>query len=187
MNEEASQMDVLGLLERGEIDVAEAERRLGKGPGAGAVGAADAEPRAGPAGWLLLFASGVAVAAGGGYLASVGGWWWLLAAPMIVVGLLVLLLGVAASESPWLHIRVRTGAAWPERVVIWLPIPVPLAVWGVRVARPWMRPADRTAFDEVVLALEGSFGPGRLITIEVDAAQSQEQGRVTVGDSRRWR
>jgi hypothetical protein len=187
MDEDASQMDVLGLLERGEIDVAEAERRLGKGPGAVPAGEPAPEARAGPAGWLLLFASGIAVAAGGGYLASLGGWWWLLAVPMIVAGVLLLLFGVAASESPWLQIRVRTGAAWPARLAIWLPIPIPLAAWGVRVARPWMRSRERAAVDEVFLALEGSLSPGRLITIDVDAAQAPEQVRVTVNDPRRSR
>lgn len=163
MGEQQGTMDVLQQLEAGRIDVAEAVERLQ----AGGEAHDDTGVRAQPASaWRLVpLGAGLAFTAGGGWSATQGGWWWLLAVPLLLAGLPLLLLAALEADSPWIHIRVRHAQGTLGLAV---PIPVRLAAWGVRFARPWMRGVYAVTADEIQAALSDALAHGDDWVVDID-------------------
>jgi hypothetical protein len=172
-------MEILDQLEKGDIGVEEAVKRLG--------GEAEAE-RSGdgrrPAGWmewwwLVPFSLGLAFTALGGWLASLGGGWWVGAVPALLIGIPVMTLAAASRDSPWVYLRYldrRRGRG--ARVFLGLPVPVGLAAGVLRVVGPWIRGLEATAVDEFLQALDGSLSRDRPLVVEV--SESDEGERVVV-------
>jgi hypothetical protein len=174
MTADKSKLGVLQALEDGRIDVQEAIRRLESAPEN-----AGNKPRRSQGWWLILLAVGMAFLGGGGFLASLAGWWWLAAIPLLLVGTLLTVLAAASNSSPWIFIRVREGGRRGKRVSI--PIPVRIATWSVRIARPWVRGMDMTAVDELLLSLDHELGIDHDLVIDVDGAAGSERVRVDLG------
>jgi hypothetical protein len=171
MTADKSQLGVLQALEEGRIDVQEAVRRLESAP----VRAADKARRL-RGWWLIPLAVGMVLLGGGGFLASLGSWRWLAAIPLLLLGTVLTVLAAASNSSPWIFVRVREGSRRAKRV--WVPIPVRVAAWGVRFARPWVRGMDLTAVDELLLTLERELGSDHDLVIDVDDVAGGERVRV---------
>jgi hypothetical protein len=163
MDENDGTMAVLQQLEAGRIDVAQAVERLET---AGqAQGGADTGVHTANAWRLVPFGAGLALSAGGGWIASQGGWWWLLAVPLLLAGLPLLLLAALDADSPWIRIRVRHARG---TLGLAIPIPVRLAAWGVRLARPWLRGFDDVTLDEIHGALSDALARGGDWFVDID-------------------
>jgi len=171
MTAERSKLGVLQALEDGRIDVQEAVRRLESEPAR-----AGDKPRRSRGWWLIPLAVGMAFLGGGGFLASLGSWWWLAAIPLLLLGTLLTVLAAASNSSPRIFIRVREGGRRAKRVSI--PIPVRIAAWGVRIARPWVHGMDMTVVDELLLTLERELGTDHDLVIDVDDVAGGERVRV---------
>ncbi len=139
--------------------------------------------------WLIPLTVGLVLSGTGIWLAQYGGWWWLAAAPALLAGAPVTLLSLASANSPWVHIRIRdfergsqkAAAGWPKTFGISLPIPVRPAAWLLRTFGPMIPQLDRTAIDELLLALEGSRAEGAPLHVEVDAGPDGERIEVYIG------
>lgn len=163
MGEQQGTMDVLQQLEAGRIDVAEAVARLQAGGEAHDDDGARAQPASA---WRLVpLGAGLALTAGGGWSATQGGWWWLLAVPLLLAGLPLLLLAALDADSPWIRIRVRHAQG---TLSLAIPIPVRLAAWAVRLARPWMRGVYAVTADEIQTALSDAFAHGEDWIVDID-------------------
>lgn len=163
MPEHEGTMDVLEQLEAGRIDVAEAVERLQ------AVGETHDDSGAGErsaGAWRLVpLGAGLALAGGGGWAATQGGWWWLLAAPLLLAGLPLLILAALEGDSPWIRVRVRHAQG---TLGLAFPIPIRLASWGLRWARPWMRGAYEQTADEIRAALSDVVATGGDWVVDID-------------------
>ena len=178
-------MEILNQLEAGAIDAEQAIEALGKPSSQ-----ADAEPKQAmperPSGWrvwwLVPFSLGIAGTAAGLGLSQLGGWWWACAGPLLFVSLLVVILAAATSQSPWVHVRIRTGAHDGYRKInIHLPIPVRLTAWGLRMFGGSIPGLDRTAVDELIMSLEGEITRDSPIHVEVQDDEDGEHVEVFMG------
>ncbi len=174
--------EVLEALERGEIGVEEAVRRLEAAdqPAAQAVPA----PRMmRPRRWWWVLPWGALLAAAlGGSLAWLGGWAWLLAAPCLLGAGLLALLAALTWRAPWLAVRVHTGQdRWPRTIRLLLPLPVGLLAAVLKRLPPRWRPLERTALDELLLALEGLALADAPLVIKVDEGGEGEKIEVSLG------
>src|SRR3990172_6782310 len=98
-------MEILNQLEKGDIGVDEAVRRLG----------GQTEAMGSPEGararrllhwwWLAPFFFGRGRTALGGWMATLGGAWWWGAAPALVIGIPLMTLAAASRGSPMVYIR----------------------------------------------------------------------------------
>ncbi len=103
--------------------------------------------------------------------------WLVCTLPLMVLGALVMALAWWSRSARWLHVRVRDGE---KRINVSLPLPMRLAAWGVRVARPWVPQLQDTAVDELILSLEEADSQEGILAVEVNEG-ADEQVRVYLG------
>ena len=192
-------LKILQMIQDGTISAEEGARlldALGQGPqladrSAGEVmpneGAAATAPVGRPswARWAWVYP----LAAGLGLLAIAGIFtglvmrdgrqlgWLACTLPPMVLGALVMALAWWSRDARWLHVRVRDGV---KRINISLPLPLRLAAWGVRMARPWVPQLQDTAVDELILSLAEADSREGILAVEVNEG-ADEQVRVYLG------
>lgn len=174
-----SSKEVLRLLEEGEIDAAEAVRRLSDGDrddGQGAV-RGENERR-----WWMVFSILLAMLRSGIALGIAGGAWWICAVPLLLMGALGGLIMVAARGAPWACVRVdlREGS-WPQTIRFSLPMPLRPAAWVLRGLRPWVRRRELVDLDLVMTGLDEALRSGKPITVEVEEPWGGERVEITLG------
>jgi hypothetical protein len=185
-------MQVLEMIEAGEISAEEGARRLeaivSETTTSGSANSPTVTvPRPAMVEWLwqVVFWTGVALVAVGGLLVAsvyaeniVAGWlvWgWIL----FVLGVLVVSVGWWLQRAHWLSVRVRQPHA--PSVLIALPLPLGPVAWVLRVARPFVPQLEETGVDEVILALRDEIRAGRPFRVEVDEGEGGEQVQVYFG------
>ncbi|HUW13711.1 MAG TPA: hypothetical protein VM537_28570 [Anaerolineae bacterium] len=105
--------------------------------------------------------------------------WLACTLPLMIFGILLAALTWWSRTAPWVHVRVREEN---QRVNISLPLPLGLAAWGVRVARPWVPQLRETAVDEVLLSLaDMDFEGQEMLVVEVDDDETGEKVEVRIG------
>ena len=184
MNEE-KRMEILKQLEAGDIDADQAIEALGSEDESHREDIPESKTQEIPARrfwWLIPFSIGIAGIGAGLGLSQLGGWWWVCAGPLLVVSLLVVVIAATSSQSPWVHVRVRTGAEDGHRKInIHLPIPVRLTAWGLRLFGANIPGLDDTALDELIMSLEGNISRETPIHIEVHDDEDGEHVEVFMG------
>jgi len=184
-------MQILKLIEMGEISVEEGAQRLEALAGAGSAPATQSpiSPAPRPESVRILsqivFWIGAALVAGGGMLvAAVYAWeiaagWQVLGWILFILGLLVLMVGWWLQRARWLSVRVRQ----PDGPNISLAFPLPLALlaWGVRIAKPFVPQLRETAVDELILAMRDELKNGHPLVVNVDEGEDGEQVQVYFG------
>jgi hypothetical protein len=103
--------------------------------------------------------------------------WLACTLPPMILGALVMALAWWSRSARWLHVRVRDGE---KRINISLPLPLRLAAWGVRMARPWVPQLQDTAVDELILSLAEADSQEGILAVEVNEG-ADEQVRVYLG------
>ena len=175
-------MEILNQLEKGDIGVDEAVRRLGgqtevMGSQEGARGGGWLEWW-----WLAPFFFGLGLTALGGWMATLGGAWWWGAAPALVIGIPLMTLAAASRGSPMVYIRyVDRRRDHGQKFFLGLPIPLRLASAVLRVVGPWIPSLDATAGDEFLMALDGSLSRDRPLVVEVSEGEEGERVVVSFG------
>jgi len=104
--------------------------------------------------------------------------WLACTIPLMLLGTLVAVLAWWSRTARWLHVSVRGK---DQNVRISLPLPLHLAAWALRLARPWVPQLRETALDEVILSLaevDTSEGP---LSVEVNDEEDGEEVRVYIG------
>jgi hypothetical protein len=183
---DSDRMEVLNRLEAGEINAEEAIEALGQEQdftgGEQFIKEEAGSPSRWRSWWLIPFALGIAGTAAGLGLSQLGGWWWVCAGPLLVVSVTVVIVAAATSQSPWVHLRVRTGVEdGYHRFNLHLPIPLRLAAWSLRVFGSNIPGLDDTAVDDLLLGLEGNLSSETPIRIEVQNGEDGEHVEVFMG------
>ncbi|MBN1979137.1 MAG: hypothetical protein JW918_17205 [Anaerolineae bacterium] len=186
----SERMQILEMIEAGEISAAEGARRLeAMAEPAQPAHSPEAARIALPA-WVrricqAVFWSGTTLTAGGALLltvfyagkAGVGsaicGW------PLFVVGLLGLLLGLWLPNVTWFSLRVREQDS--QRISLALPLPLGPIAWILRLVRPFVPQLQDMAVDEVILALREEVRKGHPFVVDVDEGRNGERVHVTIG------
>lgn len=195
-------MDVLEDLERGDISTEEAAARL---QAARAKPQGQQEPQNGEAKqklksrpapefgrfrqwWLVPFLAGLIVTAASGLwmqdiLTERGvGFLFLCAWAPLGIGLALLTLGWASRNGAWLHVRVRNPhGGGPRLIAISLPLPLGLASWSIRTFGEHIDGLDKTAIDEILMALDQTTRKGEPLYVKVHDDGDGEQVEVFIG------
>lgn len=178
-------IDVLNRLEKGEINTEEAIQALGQEQASETSETTEnlpLSPARWKAWWLIPMSLGIAGSAAGLGLSQLGGWWWVCAGPLLVVSVTLVILAAATSQSPWVHVRVRTGVDDGFRKInISLPIPVRLSAWGLRTFGGNLHGLDDTVVDDLILGLEGNLSHETPIHIHVQDDENGEHVEVFMG------
>ncbi len=103
--------------------------------------------------------------------------WLVCTLPPMILGALVMALAWWSRSVRWLHVRVRDGE---KHINISLPLPLRLAAWGMRMARPWVPQLQETAVDELILSLADVDSQEGVLAVEVNKG-TDEQVRVYLG------
>ena len=178
MDSKRNAHEVLSLLEKGEIDVAEAELRLiGNGDGE----CPGQELDRNSSRWWKVFSILLAMLGTGSALGLVGGLWWICAGPLILIGGLGGLIMVAALSAPWVHVRVDLEErGWPRSLSFSLPLPLRSAGW--MLGRLQLAPSRQWAdVDALLRGLDDALRLGQPIEIEVEETWGGERVEITLG------
>lgn len=138
--------------------------------------------------WLIPFFIGlgftalVALALYG--LATLWGPVWAsvcMAVPLLI-GLGITVLAFVSRKARWIHVRVDTGQTeWPRRISISLPVPLGFVAWLVRTFG-WRIPAmQRTAIDDLLVALDDTKTVDAPIFVDVNEGSKGERVQVYIG------
>ena len=187
----ASTLDILRRLERGEISATEADTRL--------IAPSPVERVAAPPFGAMVIQSwvyriGVVMLTAGIAIVLFGAWviaatvhtnplWFLLGLPLVLFGSLLIAIGAGGFSGHWLYINVEQSRKRHHAIHFALPFPMGLLRFGLWIAR-FVQPSPRAhvrvstarskfdAFwddpDELIDALERELREGRGITVDAD-------------------
>jgi hypothetical protein len=186
----SERMQILEMIESGEISAAEGARRLEALAESDQPASSPEAARIGLPVWVrrvcqTVFWSAIALTAGGALLiaffytgeagagSAICGW------SLFVVGLPALLLGIWLPNATWFSLRVRDHRS--KRISLALPLPLGPIAWIVRLARPFVPQLQDMAVDEVILALRKEVRTGHPFVVDVDEGKNGERVHVYIG------
>ncbi len=181
------ELRVLKMVQDGIISAVEADRLL-QSLGAGSAAPAPVVDSAPPAllpsvgrypliaGCLLVGIGAVALAADYAGAGGVRALEYL----ALGLGLAVTLAGLYLVRATWFRIHVSERKRG-ESLHMAIPIPLTLAAWAVRMARPYVHRFDMTGLDEVILALRDGARRGERFSVDVAEREDGERIQVSIG------
>jgi hypothetical protein len=133
--------------------------------------------------WTIPLAAGAVLSAVGlGFIvliqmASPGSFFLLCGGIPLLLGLMTVLLALWSRTARWLHIRIRGE----QRISLSFPLPLRLAGWVLRLARPYIPHLEETGLDEIILALDEGLVGGEGFYVDVQDDKDSEHVQVYVG------
>jgi len=135
--------------------------------------------------WIYpLMAGGAALIAGAMVMVLVyatgGATGWLCCGWLpVLLGLLMLFLALWSRRAPWMHLRISEQGR--RKLVLSFPLPLTLAAWAVRIARPFVPQLQETGVDDLILALRDSPSRDEPFFIDVQNDQDGERVELYIG------
>jgi hypothetical protein len=205
MTQDDARMNVLRMIEEGQITADEGLRLLGAlgtqpprppdpalPPLADARGQpADPQMRYWRNWWTLPMLAGVGVLVLGALAmysavqASGYGFWFVCSWLPFLIGVAIAALAWASRTSRWVHLRVEKGSQGgrerPRRLMLSFPIPVKVIAWAIRSFGTRIPALARTSVDELITAIDETATPERPIFIDVHKGEKGERVQVYIG------
>lgn len=201
---EDERLEILKMVEAGQIDAREAATLLAAlSEAEGADGAAEA-PQEAPVEvltpertppepletrwarfWIYPLMAGGAILLLGALVVGLvslagGAWGWLLCGwPLLLLGLLIFALALWSRRATWMHLRISEQGK--RKMAFSFPVPLGLAAWAVRIARPFVPQLQHTGVDEVILAVRDSASRGEPLFIDVQDDEDGERVELYIG------
>jgi hypothetical protein len=108
--------------------------------------------------------------------------WFACAWLPLLIGVALMALAWGAQNARWLHLRIRQRKGErPRQINISLPLPLRFTAWLLRTFRGFIPQLDKTAVDELIMALEKTTGPQSPLTLEVEDGPDGEQVQIYIG------
>lgn len=180
-------LQILELIETGEISVEEGARRLEALTETAASPLPAPAPRPALVRWLwqAAFWIGVALMAWGGWLlaSSRAGevatgrlvWAWLI----LILGMLGMMLGWWLQRARWLYVRVRQVNG--PNITIAFPLPLGLVAWGLRIAQLFVPQLEGMEVGKLFLAMREELLDGHPFIVDVNDEDDGVQVQVYFG------
>jgi len=133
--------------------------------------------------WLIPLAMGVfLIAVALGFIVLVqktspGSFFLLCGGMPLLLGLMAIALALWSRTARWLHVRVRGE----QRISLSFPLPLRLAGWVLRLARPYVPQLEETGLDEVILALDENLVGEEGFYVDVQDGKDGEHVQVYIG------
>lgn len=139
--------------------------------------------------WLIPFGIGVGIVVLGAslmawaYNASGGlSFWFACAAFPFTIGVIVMALAAASRASKWIHIRIKSQKGkGPRNLALSFPLPVRPVAWFIRTFGQQIPALQRTAVDEMLLALDESATGDNPVYVDVHDEDDGEHVQVYIG------
>jgi hypothetical protein len=208
MAADAERMQILQMIEEGRISAAEGLRLLDalKGPAEAApppapegTGSAHQAERAAPdpglERWRRWWVAPMAVGSGivlisallmyGAYQNGGFGFWFACATTPFLLGVLLIALAGFSQSARWIHIRVQRGdrdkGDGPRNIALSFPLPIRLTAWVLRTFGHFIPNLERTAADELILALGEHTSSATPLYVDVNNGEGGEKVQVYIG------
>jgi hypothetical protein len=100
------------------------------------------------------------------------------------IGLAILTLGVWSRNARWFHLRISNAHSGERTFALSLPLPLTLAAWSLKIARPYVPQLKETGVDEAILALRdglGAEGKDQPFHIDVQDDEDGEHIQIYIG------
>lgn len=197
---ESERLEILKMLEEGQIDAQEAAALLAAlGESQAAEDAAEAPAEGLPPDreppepmetrwakfWIYPMMAGGAILLLGALVVGLvslagGAWGWLLCGwPLLLLGLLIFVLALWSRSATWMHLRISEQGR--RKMAFSFPVPLGLAAWAVRIAQPFVPQLQDTGVDEVILAVRDSASRGEPLFIDVQDDEDGERVELYIG------
>ncbi|MFN2220802.1 MAG: SHOCT-like domain-containing protein [Anaerolineae bacterium] len=197
---ENERLEILKMLEAGQIDAQEAASLLAALAESEAAEDAAESPAEGlPSDreppepmetrwarfWIYPMMAGGAILLLGALIVGLvslsgGAWGWLLCGwPLLLLGLLVLVLALWSRSATWMHLRISEQGR--RKMAFSFPVPLGLAAWAIRIAQPFVPQLRDTGVDEVILAVRDSASRGEPLFIDVQDDEDGERVELYIG------
>jgi hypothetical protein len=197
---ENERLEILKMLEAGQIDAQEAASLLAALAESEAAEDAAESPAEGlPSDreppepmetrwarfWIYPMMAGGAILLLGALIVGLvslsgGAWGWLLCGwPLLLLGLLVLVLALWSRSATWMHLRISEQGK--RKMAFSFPVPLGLAAWAIRIAQPFVPQLRDTGVDEVILAVRDSASKGEPLYIDVQDDEDGERVELYIG------
>lgn len=98
--------------------------------------------------------------------------------PMIL-GLIVIALAWWTRGARWLHLRISERGR--RKVAFSFPLPLGLAAWGLRLARPFAPQLRETGVDDLIIALRDTPSQDEPLFIDVQDDEDGERVEIYIG------
>jgi hypothetical protein len=98
--------------------------------------------------------------------------------PMIL-GVVVIVLAGWSRRAKWLHLRISEGEQ--QKIAFSFPLPLTLAAWVLRIARPFVPQLEETGVDELIIALRDGTTGDEPFFIDVQDEEEGERVQVYIG------
>lgn len=98
--------------------------------------------------------------------------------PMIM-GVVVIVLAGWSRRAKWLHLRISEGEQ--RKIAFSFPLPLTLAAWALRIARPFVPQLEETGVDELIIALRDGTTGDEPFFIDVQDEEEGERVQVYIG------
>ncbi len=139
--------------------------------------------------WFIPFAAGIIIILLGGLLlywnihpTGTSAWAYCLGLPVLLLGVLITALGAASQNARWLfvHVRQKPGEH-PQRILLGFPLPLGLTAWFLRTFGRYIPSLEKTAVDEMIMALEKTTSSKAPLVVNVDEGDDGEKVQVYIG------
>jgi hypothetical protein len=97
----------------------------------------------------------------------------------LILGIVVVGLAWWSRQARWLHLRI--SEAGRRKVAFSFPLPLGLAAWGLRIAQPFVPQLAKTGVDDLVIALRDSATPDEPLFIDVQEEEDGERVQLYIG------
>ncbi len=110
------------------------------------------------------------------------GWEFYCAWLPLAFGLAIILLAWQSRSLRWVHVRIeQKPPKWPSKIQLSFPLPTGLISWLLRHVGVKIPALERSAVDELLLALEKTVSNDQPIYIDIDEGQDGEKVQVYIG------
>jgi hypothetical protein len=139
--------------------------------------------------WFIPLGVGIAITLLGGMIlywnihpTGASAWAYCLGLPVLFVGVAIMALGAASRTARWLfvHVRQKSGEH-PRRIMLGFPLPLGLAAWFLRTFGHFIPNLEKTAADEMIVALENTTSSDSPLVVNVDEGEDGEKVQVYIG------
>jgi hypothetical protein len=138
--------------------------------------------------WIIPFGVGVGITYLGGMImywnihpTGVSAWTYCLGLPVLLLGVALMALGTASRTARWLFVHIRGKPGEHPRIMLGFPLPLGLAAWILRTLGHYIPNIEKTAVDEMIVALEQSTSSASPLIVNVDEGENGEKVQVFLG------